>query len=56
MTFVAMPAPARNAPRTLFGPLSGSVGFGFGGRRRWIQVVLCFGFGIWLLAKGLTGL
>jgi hypothetical protein len=23
---------------------------------RWIQVVLCFGFGIWLLAKGLTGL
>jgi hypothetical protein len=23
---------------------------------RWIQVVLCFGFGIWLLAKGLTAL
>jgi cytochrome c biogenesis protein CcdA len=23
---------------------------------RWIQVVLCFGFGIWLLAKGLRGL
>ena len=23
---------------------------------RWIQVVLCFGFGVWLLAKGLTGL
>ena len=23
---------------------------------RWIQVVLCFGFGVWLLAKGLRGL
>ena len=23
---------------------------------RWIQVVLCFGFGIWLLAKGVTSL
>jgi threonine/homoserine/homoserine lactone efflux protein len=23
---------------------------------RWIQVVLCFGFGVWLLAKGVTAL
>ena len=42
--------------RALHPGASGDLGGWMTATNRWIQVVLGFGFGIWLLVKGLTGL